>query len=74
VCSAALSSCYLGTAVDFAPAFPASLHSSVHASLAFLRGAGFFNADMTQPFGMGTPLARTYVTRCLLGDEGMSYK
>jgi alpha-ketoglutarate-dependent dioxygenase FTO len=30
--------------------------------------------DVTQPFGLGTPCAPTYVTRCLLGDAGTTYK
>jgi hypothetical protein len=33
-----------------------------------------YRKDVTQPFGLGTPCAPTYVTRCLLGDAGSSYK
>jgi len=35
---------------------------------------GFFRTDVTQPFSLGTKCAKTYVTRCLVGDEGTSYK
>jgi FTO catalytic domain/FTO C-terminal domain len=34
----------------------------------------FFRTDVTQPFGLGTPCAPTYVTRCLVGDYGTTYK
>ena len=35
---------------------------------------GIFQTDVTQPFGLGTRCAKTYVTRCLIGDEGSTYK
>jgi len=35
---------------------------------------GFFQTDVTQPFGLGTKCAKTYVTRCLVGDHGTTYK
>ncbi len=34
----------------------------------------FFRRDVTQPFGLGTKCAKTYVTRCLVGDPGTTYK
>ena len=34
----------------------------------------YFRTDVTQPFGLGTKCAKTYVTRCLVGDFGTSYK
>jgi alpha-ketoglutarate-dependent dioxygenase FTO len=33
-----------------------------------------FRKDVTQPFGLGTKCALTYVTRCLLGEPGTTYK
>mmetsp|Transcript_17755 Transcript_17755/g.26492 ORF Transcript_17755/g.26492 Transcript_17755/m.26492 type:complete len:166 (+) Transcript_17755:990-1487(+) len=36
--------------------------------------ARIFSTDVTQPRGLGTKCAKTYVTRCLLGDEGTTYK
>lgn len=33
-----------------------------------------FRADVTQPFGLGTKCAKTYVTRCLVGEFGTTYK
>lgn len=34
----------------------------------------WFRQDITQPFGGGTKCAKTYVTRCLMGDAGTTYK
>ena len=34
----------------------------------------YYQTDVTQPFGLGTKLSRTYVTRCLLGERGTTYK
>jgi FTO catalytic domain len=34
----------------------------------------WFRPDVTQPFGLGTKCAKTYVTRCLMGDAGTTYK
>jgi hypothetical protein len=34
----------------------------------------WFRHDITQPFGLGSKCAKTYVTRCLLGDTGTTYK
>ena len=35
---------------------------------------GLFRTDVTQPFSLGTKCAKTYVTRCLLGKDGTTYK
>eukprot|EP00980_Cylindrotheca_fusiformis_P008195 scaffold1736_cov127-Cylindrotheca_fusiformis.AAC.9 len=34
----------------------------------------YFRRDVTQPFGLGTKCAKTYVTRCLMGEPGTTYK
>jgi alpha-ketoglutarate-dependent dioxygenase FTO len=34
----------------------------------------YFRKDVTQPFGLGTKCAATYVTRCCVGDPGTTYK
>jgi mRNA N6-methyladenine demethylase len=34
----------------------------------------YFRTDVTQPFGLGTKCAKTYVTRCLVGEPGTTYK
>ena len=69
----ALDTCYQGFEVD------TSLHSdmseeTVQNALLTLEKQGFFRTDVTQPFGLGTKCAKTYVTRCLLGDQGTTYK
>jgi alpha-ketoglutarate-dependent dioxygenase FTO len=46
----------------------------VEDALQVLEGAGFFRVDVTQPFGLGTKCAKTYVTRCLVGAPGTTYK
>ena len=35
---------------------------------------GFYQYDVTQPQGLGTKTAKTFVTRCLVGDAGTTYK
>ena len=49
-------------------------HDSIQQSLIKMEECGIFRTDVTQPFGLGTKCAKTYVTRCLLGDEGTTYK
>jgi alpha-ketoglutarate-dependent dioxygenase FTO len=34
----------------------------------------YLRRDVTQPFGLGTKCAKTYVTRCLMGEPGTTYK
>lgn len=46
----------------------------VQASLERLFQRNVFRTDVTQPFGLGTKCAKTYVTRCLFGTEGSTYK
>jgi len=49
-------------------------HEDIQKALIKMDGCGLFRTDVTQPFGLGTICAKTYVTRCLLGDEGTTYK
>lgn len=46
----------------------------IQEALQVLDDAGFFRVDVTQPAGLGSKCAPTFVTRCLLGKEGMSYR
>jgi alpha-ketoglutarate-dependent dioxygenase FTO len=48
--------------------------STVQQALSNMEQLGYFRADITQPFGLGTPCAKTYVTRCLVGEPGTTYK
>ena len=49
-------------------------HERIQLALGKLDEEGFFRRDVTQPRGLGTKCAKTYVTRCLVGNEGTSYK
>jgi hypothetical protein len=48
--------------------------AAVQENLQGLLDQKFFRRDVTQPFGLGTKCAKTYVTRCLLGEPGTTYK
>jgi hypothetical protein len=45
------------------------LENAFHGAL-----SGLYLRDITQPFGLGSPCAKTYVTRCLVGDKGSTYR
>ncbi len=49
-------------------------HEKIEQALLIMDRMGLFRTDVTQPFGLGTKCAKTYVTRCLLGEEGTTYK
>ena len=68
----AIDTCYEGFVVDLKVQNVTEAH--VQNALLSLEQQGFFRTDVTQPFGLGTKCAKTYVTRCLLGDEGTTYK
>lgn len=48
--------------------------ATVQENLQGLLDRKVFRRDVTQPFGLGTKCAKTYVTRCLLGEPGTTYK
>ncbi|KAI2498707.1 RNA N6-methyladenosine dioxygenase [Fragilaria crotonensis] len=68
----ALETSYEGFCVDD-PMVMKDFHQRVEAALLAMEGAGFFRVDVTQPFGLGTKCAKTYVTRCLVGEPGTTY-
>ena len=69
----AIETSYEGFVVD-PPNVLKEHHKTVEDALAILEAAGFFRVDVTQPFGLGTKCAKTYVTRCLVGVPGTTYK
>lgn len=69
----ALKTSYEGLIVDSPQQIDVN-HSCIEASLEQLQSSQFFRPDVTQPFGLGTKCAKTYVTRCLLGERGTTYK
>ena len=48
--------------------------TTIQVALNKLLDNNYFRTDVTQPFGLGTKCAKTYVTRCLLGERGTTYK
>lgn len=52
----------------------ANYSSRFQTSLESLENLGFYRFDVTQPTGLGTKLAKTFVKRCLVGDTGITYK
>lgn len=73
----ALDTTYEGLAWDTAADLQQHVNlreASIRRSLLLLDQVGFFREDMTQPAGLGTRCAKTYVTRCLLGECGTTYK
>jgi len=66
----ALKTAYEGFVVDESIAEPDE--SDIQGSL--LQMSQYFRRDVTQPFGLGTKCAKTYVTRCVVGDCGTTYK
>jgi alpha-ketoglutarate-dependent dioxygenase FTO len=69
----ALDTSYEGFIVD-EPNVLKDEQTSVEEALKVMEEAGFFRVDVTQPFGLGTKCAKTYVTRCLVGEPGTTYK
>ena len=79
---AALETSYLGLVVDD----PATVKQHVEMAtsgeknfdlqqtLQQMQRHQFFQTDVTQPFGLGSKCAKTYVTRCLVGDHGTTYR
>jgi hypothetical protein len=69
-----LDSSYLGYALESKESFPQEFHDKFLNSFESLDEKGIFQFDITQPGGLGTKTAKTFVTRCLIGDAGTTYK
>lgn len=66
---------YKGLHIDLPEQFPTPTFSDeFRAALTDLDKLNFYQFDYTQPAGLGTKVARTFVTRCLVGDPGITYK
>jgi len=69
----ALETCYKGIVIDPPTSLPPNLPpTKISQTLKSL--TPYYQSDMTQPFGLNTPLAKTYVKRCLVGVKGTTYK
>lgn len=69
-----IETCYEGFAIQNSDAFPREFHDKFQKAMKGLETLGFYQFDMTQPAGLGTKVARTFVTRCIVGEPGMTYK
>jgi len=69
----ALKTSYEGFVVDEPEVFQTE-QELVEKAFEVLEKNGFFRVDCTQPFGLGTKCSKTYVTRCLVGEPGTTYK
>ena len=49
-------------------------HGEAKEALETLGNKNFYVYDFTQPLGLNTPIARTFVTRTCVGEPGMTYK
>ena len=65
---------YLGFVKCSPSSFDQFFHDSFHRSFAGLDENQYFQYDITQPAGLGTKLATTLVSRCLVGEAGTTYK
>jgi hypothetical protein len=66
----ALETCFEGVVWDK----PSISEKKFQGALRILDDAAIFRTDITQPAGLGAKCAKTYVTRCLLGATGTTYK
>ena len=70
-----LSTSYSGFSVDPPEAYPDdTYHDTFLRAFNDFDDRGIFQFDYTQPAGLGTKIARTFVTRCLVGEPGITYK
>ena len=73
--SACMRTSFGGFVHEPSSALPASFHRRFRHCLSGLNADGVLaRYDITQPMGPGTALARTRVTRCLIGKPGSTYK
>ena len=69
-----LKSSYQGLSILGQDSFSTKFHSEFQSALIGLESIGAYQFDVTQPAGLGSKLAKTYVTRCLVGEAGTTYK
>lgn len=57
---------YSGFQIEQPGTYPSELGDSYKRALIELDNLGYYQYDMTQPAGLGTKIARTFVSRCLV--------
>lgn len=72
---AVMTRCYKGAFVEDGSAYSLDFHDRFDAALRGLENnTNFLKFDITQPGGLGTKIAKTYVSRCVVGQPGITYK
>jgi len=67
--------CYPDFVISTPDQFGSSFHERFRAAMQGLEEVDHaYQFDLTQPAGLGTKLAKTFVSRCLVGEPGISYK
>jgi hypothetical protein len=56
------------------PPMKEATHNRFLRTLSGLESDGYYKFDVNQPMGLGTKLSRTFVSRCVVGDAGITYK
>jgi hypothetical protein len=70
-----MSKCYTGFKIEQMSEYLPEFSEQFDASLRGLESnTRFLKYDVTQPGGLNTKIARTYVTRCVVGEAGITYK
>ncbi len=71
----AMSTSFVGLAVESPGDLPASCSFKPEGMLGHLQSIEpLYQVDVTQPFGPNTKCAKTFVERCLMGENGTTYK
>jgi hypothetical protein len=66
--------CYKGCVLQRPEEFKPNFHNMFRKAMEGLEEDQYYQFDLTQPMGLGTRVAKTYVTRCLVGKPGITYK
>jgi mRNA N6-methyladenine demethylase len=69
-----MQTCYSGCVLQEPEKFKPKFHTQFRQAMEGLEDESFYQFDLTQPMGLGTKVAKTYVTRCLVGKPGITYK
>eukprot|EP00606_Chrysophyceae_sp_TOSAG23-5_P000243 GSChrysophyteH2.ASY1.ANO1.29.1 assembled CDS len=69
-----METCYPGCVLQEPEKFKPKFHTQFRQAMEGLEDESFYQFDLTQPMGLGTKVAKTYVTRCLVGKPGITYK
>ena len=69
-----LKTSYEGFEIDKKEAFDDEFHDQFEKSLELLDHQNIYQFDIIQPLGLNTKLSKTYVSRCLVGTAGITYK